>query len=98
MSITKNRMGATAVCNQEIVIGIITDGDIRRMIENNTQFEQITAADIMNKQPKTIEDTTMASQAAIQMTQDKINQLIVLHQGNYAGMIHIHDLTKEGLL
>lgn len=98
ISITKNRMGATAVCQADKVIGMITDGDIRRMIENNTQFDHIKAADIMNRQPKTIDESTMASQAAIQMTQDKISQLIVLNNGNYAGMIHIHDLTKEGLL
>lgn len=96
---TGKRLGACAVLDeQEQLCGMITDGDIRRMLENHVQLEGIKAADIMNTQPKTIEGAALAVDALEQMRNHHISQLIVLDNGRYDGMIHIHDLMREGLI
>jgi arabinose-5-phosphate isomerase len=96
--ISKNRMGATVVADQEKVIGIITDGDIRRMIEKTSNLEGICAADIMNINAKNIEANELAANAVMLMRDLKVSQLIVVENNEYIGMVHIHDLNKEGLI
>lgn len=98
IEISKNRLGATMVAGQNGIAGIITDGDIRRMIENNSNLDGICAANIMNAHFKSIEASELAANAAVIMRDTKISQLVVMEAGNYTGMIHIHDLNKEGLL
>ncbi len=98
IEISKNRLGATMVKENDAIIGIITDGDIRRMIEHNNNLEGIKASDIMNKNYKSIQSTELAANAAVMMRELKISQLAVMEETNYVGMIHIHDLNKEGLL
>ncbi len=98
IDISKNRLGATVVVDKTEIAGVITDGDIRRMIEKTNDLSGITASDIMNTNAKSIDAYEMAVNAANVMRDLKISQLIVTENGNYAGMIHIHDLNKEGLL
>lgn len=98
IEISRKRLGATAVLNNGALTGIITDGDIRRLIEKTTDLKGITAADIMNANPKTIEGENLAVNAVEMMRNNKISQVIVTEKGNYTGMVHIHDLNKEGLI
>ena len=95
--ITTGRLGATAVIDQHNhICGIITDGDIRRMLENYENLAGITAQDIYSPYPKIIEANSMAQEAMDMLKKYNIGQLIVLDQEKYLGMIHIHDLLKEG--
>ena len=96
--ISKNRMGATVVADHGKVKGIITDGDIRRMIERTRNLEGISASDIMNAGAKTIDANELAANAVSLMRELKVSQLIVLENNEYIGMVHIHDLNKEGLI
>lgn len=98
IEISRNRLGATMVSENGQIAGIITDGDIRRMIEHSSDLSGITAASIMNRHPKHIEGGELAANAANMMRELKISQLAVMDHGTYLGMIHIHDLNKEGLL
>ena len=98
INITKFRLGATAVIEQDKIMGIITDGDIRRMLEQHDDLSQITAADVMSKQPKTIDRKALAADALHTMRQNNITQLLVTDQGKYTGIIHIQDLLKEGII
>jgi arabinose-5-phosphate isomerase len=98
-TISKNRLGATAVVNdQNKVEGIITDGDIRRMLETHHEFQTLTAKDIYHKNPITIAANVLAIEAAKLMEQKDISQIIVTDQDMYKGIIHIHDLMKEGII
>ncbi len=96
--ISGNFLGATAVQENDQLIGIITDGDLRRMLEKNEQPAQLQARDICSMHPKTIEETELAIQALEMMRTHDITQLIVTDQGRYAGMVHLHDLIREGLI
>lgn len=98
LEISSKRLGATAVVDNDKVLGIITDGDLRRMLEKEADLEKITAKDIMNKKPKTIDSNLLAVEAVSLMEKFKISQLLVLKENKYAGFIHMHDLLKEGLL
>lgn len=99
LSMSSGRMGATAVVSDdEQLLGIITDGDIRRLMENRTDFRQITAAQIMSRSPKTIQIRELAASTLKMMRESSVSQLIVLDHTAYSGMIHIHDLIKEGIL
>jgi arabinose-5-phosphate isomerase len=99
IAISKSRMGATVVLDdQASIIGMITDGDIRRMLEQHNSIQDLTAAAIFHKQPITISSNTLAIEAFDIMKAHDISQLIVADQGQYKGMIHIHDLMKEGIL
>jgi len=98
MEITSKRLGATAVLDENRLVGIITDGDLRRMLENTPDVSSIVAGDIMSPQPKCIQESELATQALQMMKNLSINQLIVLSGENYAGIIHLHDLIKEGLI
>ena len=98
ITITKFRLGATAVLENEQIIGIITDGDIRRMLENYENTSNLTAKDIMSSNPKEIEADELAANALHKMRENNISQLLVTKNGIYAGIIHIQDLLKEGII
>jgi arabinose-5-phosphate isomerase len=99
VEITKKRLGATAVIdNQENLKGIITDGDLRRMLEKNHLSENIQAKDIMTANPKTIDADELAVNALDMMRKHEITQILVLKNEQYLGMIHLHDLLKEGFI
>lgn len=99
VEMTRTRLGATAVTDEkENVLGIITDGDLRRMLEKAASFESLTAKDIMTANPKMIEKGTLAVNALEQMRSANISQLIVEEAGVYTGIIHLHDLVKEGII
>jgi arabinose-5-phosphate isomerase len=99
IEITKKRLGATAVVDeQENLLGIITDGDLRRMLEKNHVSENVQAKNIMTANPKTIDSDELAVTALDMMRKHEITQLLVMKDGNYLGMIHLHDLLKEGFI
>ncbi|MBR3569071.1 MAG: KpsF/GutQ family sugar-phosphate isomerase [Salinivirgaceae bacterium] len=99
MEMTSKRLGATAVLNADgDMVGIITDGDLRRMLMSGRDVANLTAADIMSVNPKTIDENAMAVNAFHLMEQNHITQLIVLKEGRYAGVIHIHDILQEGIV
>lgn len=99
IDISKNRLGATVVTDEQSqIIGIITDGDIRRMLEVHNNIQQLTAADIFHSNPKTIASNALAVDALAMMKQFDITQLIVADDNKYIGIIHLHDLMKEGIL
>ncbi len=99
LSISSGRVGATAVIDEMNVLkGIITDGDIRRLFEKVEDFSKITAFHILNSNPITIDFEEMAVSALRLMQEFSISQLIVLKEKEYVGMIHIHDLLKEGII
>jgi len=98
VEISEKRLGVTAVLNNGELTGIITDGDIRRMLSKSSQISQITAKDIMGKNPKTILENAMAIDALSTMEKNSITQMIVVdHKNNYVGVVHLHDLIKEGI-
>ena len=95
--ITSKRLGATSVIENNKIIGIITDGDIRRMLEKSNNLNSIIASDIMTKNPIIVEHNVLASDAIKLMNTKKINHLIVTENSNYIGIIHILDFLKEGI-
>ena len=98
MEISKNMLGVTAVIQGSDIVGIITDGDLRRMMSKNDSFKGLTAKDIMSKNPKTIDNNAMAVAAMEVMESNGITQIIAQENGVYSGIVHIHDLTKEGII
>ena len=99
VEMTEKRLGATVVVDgSEKVLGIITDGDLRRMLEKTTSFDALSAKDIMSANPKTIVASALAVNALEEMRESNISQLVVEDNGVYAGVIHLHDLIKEGLI
>lgn len=98
MEISKNMLGVTAVIQGSDIVGIITDGDLRRMMSKNDSFKGLTAKDIMSKNPKTIDNNAMAVAAMEVMESSSITQIIAHENGVYSGIVHIHDLTKEGII
>ncbi len=98
VEITEKRLGVTAVVdNENNVIGIITDGDLRRMLERSDNIKNITAKDILTHNPKTIEPFIMAVDALETFALYDISQLIVAENGQYIGILHLHELIKEGI-
>ncbi len=97
VEISSKRLGATAVMDNHHLAGIITDGDLRRMLEKNKDMTQIKAADIMSPSPKTIQQDTLAVEAFHLMESHSITTLIVMNQSQYLGIIHLHDILKEGI-
>ncbi len=98
-NISQNRLGATVVLDEKgALMGIITDGDVRRMVEKGIPFESLRAADIMSKNPKTIELRELAVNAFNVMEKNKITSVVVLDEEKYAGLIHIHDILREGIV
>lgn len=98
VEITKNRLGAAAVLENDTIVGIITDGDIRRMIENHENIANLTAKDIMGVNPIKIQKDELAVNALGLLRQNHITQIIVTDGEVYAGIIHLHDLLKEGII
>jgi len=99
VEMTKKRLGVTAVVDEEDNIeGIITDGDLRRMLEKADSFEQFSANDIMSKSPYTVDENVLAVDALEMMKTKGISQLVVVNEKNYKGIIHIHDIIKEGII
>ncbi|MGB4844479.1 MAG: KpsF/GutQ family sugar-phosphate isomerase [Ferruginibacter sp.] len=99
VEMTAKRLGAAVVVNEaEQVLGIITDGDLRRMLEKTESFTNLQAKDIMSSHPKTIASDILAVTALEEMRKHNISQLIAEDKGLYAGIIHLHDLVKEGII
>ncbi len=98
IEITEKMLGVTAVVENDKIIGIITDGDLRRMLSKVDDFSKLTAKDIMSANPKRIESDAMAIDALELMETNGISQLLVEEQGKYAGVVHLHDLIKEGII
>jgi len=99
IEISQKRLGATAVIDSSGIVGIITDGDIRRMLESNEDFSLLAAKDIMSKNPKTIKEKALAVDALEVLEQNSITQIIATDENNqYSGVVHLHDLIKEGIL
>ena len=99
LEITKKRLGLTAVVDDnKNLSGVITDGDLRRMLEKGGDFEKTIAKDIMSTTPKTIDADALAVDALDKMRKNNITQLIVVNDETYAGVIHLHDLIREGLI
>ena len=97
IEISKKRLGVTAVVKDDVILGIITDGDIRRMLEKTTDISALTAEDIMSKNPKTIYKNAMAIDALETMENNSITQILVVDKNKYVGVVHLHDLIKEGI-
>ncbi len=99
VEISAKRLGATAVINdKEELLGIITDGDLRRMLEKEGLSANLLASDIMTKNPKTIEPDELAVEALDLMRKSDISLLLVTNGNKYLGIIHLHDLIREGLI
>ncbi len=98
VEISEKRLGVTAVVENDKVIGIITDGDIRRMLNKTENISGLTAQDIMTKNPKTIKSTELVSDALNILEDFSITQLVVADNGEYKGIIHLHDILKEGII
>ena len=98
IEISEKRLGVTAVISDKNIIGIITDGDIRRMLKDNLDIKSLKAKDILNKNPKTIKYNAMALEALELMENNNITQLLVTKNGNYKGVVHLHDILKEGII
>ena len=98
IEITKNRLGAVTVVNNGTIEGIITDGDIRRMMEKYENTAGLKARDIMSVSPRRIESSSLAVNALDIMRANNITQLIVVDDDEYRGIIHLHDLLKEGII
>jgi len=96
--ISEKRLGVTAVIEDNKIIGIITDGDIRRMLNDVDTIADLTARDIMSKNPKVVSSETMAVDALNILEDFSITQLIVADNGEYKGVLHLHDILKEGIV
>lgn len=98
MEISEKRLGVTAVIENNNLVGIITDGDIRRMLEKRDSFSDLTAKDIMTKNPKTVQLSDMVVDAFNTMENHSITQMVVVDNNQYKGVLHIHDILKEGIV
>ena len=98
LEISEKRLGVTAVVENNKIIGIITDGDIRRMLNRTDDFMALQAKDIMSLNPKTIQAEAMATDALELLENYAITQLIVMDKKDYLGIIHLHDILKEGIV
>lgn len=98
IEISQNRLGAVVVNEGDVILGIITDGDIRRMLEKYSNLADIKASDLMSKNPKTVERDILAVNALEIIKANNITQLLVTDNGGYFGMIHLHDLLQEGII
>ena len=99
IEISENRLGATVVCNdKKDIVGMITDGDLRRCFENNNEFSNLKAKEIMTQSPKKIDSQSLVYDAFKIMKSHNITQLIVVENDSYKGIIHLHDIIKEGIV
>lgn len=98
VEISSKRLGATAVLKENKLFGVITDGDLRRMLEKNSDITKLCAGDIMTQNPRTISPQTMVVEALSIMRQNNITQLLVVDKNRYKGVIHLHDILREGII
>jgi arabinose-5-phosphate isomerase len=99
LSISEGRLGMTVVEDEaEQILGVVTDGDLRRMLEKNDVLQHITAEAIMTRAPKTIEPEALAVNALEMLRKHNITQLVVASENRYLGVLHLHELVKEGLI
>jgi arabinose-5-phosphate isomerase len=99
LEISSKRLGAAAVVAKDLsLLGIITDGDLRRMLEKGIEINQAKAGDIFTKNPKTVDSGELAVKALQIMQQNSITQLVVIKENKVHGFIHLHDLLKEGIV
>ncbi|MDT0643017.1 KpsF/GutQ family sugar-phosphate isomerase [Zunongwangia sp. F363] len=101
IEISEKMLGVTAVIENDEIIGVITDGDIRRMLKDNKEFKGLTARDIMSKNPRLISQDALAVDALELIEDNKITQLLAIDDeigGKYAGVVHLHNLIREGIL
>lgn len=98
VEISKNMLGVSPVMDKNTVIGIITDGDIRRMLNQFDDISNLKAIDIMNASPKSITSDTLAVEVLSLMQNHNITQVLVIDQNNYTGVVHLHNLIKEGIV
>ncbi len=98
VEISGKRLGMTAVLENRNLVGIITDGDLRRMLEKGKDIRELRAKDIMTKNPKTIPGNTLAVDALQLMRENNITQLVVVDEGEYKGIVHLHDILDEGII
>ncbi|HON54149.1 MAG TPA: KpsF/GutQ family sugar-phosphate isomerase [Bacteroidales bacterium] len=99
LNISANRLGATVVLHENgEIAGIITDGDVRRMVEKGIDIQTLRASDIMSPNPKKIDAEELAVKAFNMMEQNKITSLVVIEKGKYIGLVHIHDILREGIV
>lgn len=97
LEISSKRLGVTAVTNNGEIVGVVTDGDLRRMLQKTDNISGLKAEDIMSKNPKTINEEELATKALQIMQEANITQLVVAENKNYSGIIHLHDLLNEGI-
>ncbi len=98
VEITEKLLGVTAVVENQKIVGIITDGDLRRMLTKVDNIAGLTAKDIMTKNPKNIDNDAMAVEAMEMMDKHGITQILAEKNGKYSGVVHIHNLSKEGII
>ena len=98
IEISEKMLGAAAVIDNDNLVGIVTDGDLRRMLIRHPNIEKVQVKDIMTKNPTTIEKSAHVAKALDIMQNKEISVLPVMENGRYVGMIHIHDIIKEGIL
>lgn len=97
IEISNKMLGITPVFSKDTIVGVITDGDLRRTLLNNQEISKLKAKDIMSTNPQIIDSETLASEALEKMKKNKISQLIVTNNNSYFGVIHIQSLIKEGI-
>lgn len=97
LAISSSRQGATTVINGSKIKGIVTDGDLRRMLESNTDINTVSAADIMTLNPKEIDHDELAAEGFRVMEKHNITQLVVTENNEYKGLVHLHEILKEGI-
>lgn len=98
LEISSKRLGATAVLKGALLVGIITDGDIRRMLHREIPFQDLKAGDIMTRDPLTIDADILVADALDVMRKNNITQMLVMDDNIYAGVLHLHDILKEGII
>ena len=98
VEISAKRLGCTAVLNGNTLVGVITDGDLRRMLHTNISIETATAENVMSRNPKTVSPKSLVSAALEIMNNGSITQLLVADNGKYLGVVHLHDILKEGII
>lgn len=98
IEISEKMLGVTAVIENNNIVGIITDGDIRRMLKNHSEIKGLKVRDIMSKNPKTIDEDELAVDALKLLEKNKISQILAVKNGKYTGVVHIHNLIREGIL
>lgn len=99
IEISEKMLGVTAVLENEKIIGIITDGDVRRMLKNHKNIQELKARDIMSENPKTVDENTLAVEALDILEKNQISQLLAIDKkGRYKGVVHLHNLIREGIL